>query len=190
MGASNSQRNPNHGGGISSQSNARGLVTRSSHDGSCDAAVQATDAFITSATLDSCTTAVKNSQAKPAKTSSSNRATLSKPSSVCRKGGDFCNVQNTVFDDIKHSRWMIAGYIEAAEEGIDDDDDDPVEQVGMSCQICELDLAFTPDSYEPSQSLILPTVVVLSCGHCYHACCIDSISTAEPSCIICFSTIS
>nr|XP_019070332.1 uncharacterized protein LOC104648142 [Solanum lycopersicum] len=71
----------------------------------------------------------------------------------------------------------------------------------VTCPICEKDLCDMPDEYayadeyndgvEPS---VLPSVAILSCGHAFHAVCLDGITpeenSSDPPCFFCFSCMS
>ncbi|KAI0504717.1 hypothetical protein KFK09_015670 [Dendrobium nobile] len=62
-----------------------------------------------------------------------------------------------------------------------------IKPLGASCQLCSLDLAFTPMNFSESlQFNEFPTAAVLSCGHCYHNLCVEAVfGTVEPPCITC-----
>ncbi|KAK4712870.1 hypothetical protein R3W88_018777 [Solanum pinnatisectum] len=76
---------------------------------------------------------------------------------------------------------------------------------GVTCPICENDLCDMPDEYadayaytdeynddvEPS---VLPSVAILSCGHAFHAVCLEGITpeenSSDPPCLFCLSCMS
>lgn len=80
--------------------------------------------------------------------------------------------------------------------------DETFHSSGITCPLCENDLSDMPDEYadeyanqyygddEPS---VLPSVAILSCGHSFHAICLDGITpeeiSSDPPCFFCLSCI-
>lgn len=81
--------------------------------------------------------------------------------------------------------------------------DETFHYAGITCPICENDLSDMPDEYadeyedeyyddvEPS---VFPSVAILSCGHSFHAVCLDGITpeenSSDPPCFFCLSCMS
>ncbi|MCD7452062.1 hypothetical protein HAX54_014902 [Datura stramonium] len=73
----------------------------------------------------------------------------------------------------------------------------------ITCPVCENDLSYMPDEYadeyeeeyydevEPS---VFPSVAILSCGHAFHAVCLDGFTpeenSSDPPCFFCLSCMS
>ncbi|KAG8072729.1 hypothetical protein GUJ93_ZPchr0006g45284 [Zizania palustris] len=75
-------------------------------------------------------------------------------------------------------------------KGPDFNEAPPIEPLGTRCQLCKLDVTFLPQG-EDSHDASAPPVVVLSCHHVFHSCCIEAIyGHAEPSeCIACLDSV-
>ncbi|KAH0742628.1 hypothetical protein KY290_030621 [Solanum tuberosum] len=74
---------------------------------------------------------------------------------------------------------------------------------GVTCPICENDLPDMPDEYadayayeynDDAEPSVLPSVAILSCGHSFHAICLEGITpeenSSDPPCFFCLSCMS